>query len=339
MDGWQFNLQPLRDELLSSWLIRNSIANGSDPSYFSTAIWGQWRSWTIDFDRQISNNKLSELSRSSGLECDFLQSMTLLPTINKISPSHKTKLANWKWIIPIAGRNKTRVGGIHYCPFCLQDNPSYFTKSGRLAWNTVCTVHNCLLISNCPECNTTISPHLVTYDKPDTHLCINCGFNLKNSPTTKSNNDVQTLQCLLNNALMGQEKSPFPLGINKLPDLFETVHFFMVFFLSIYKNKQATKVLSDKFNLDLSVHNTKVIMEQRSSVERHRLMHATSKILQLPQSELIELLLSLNITQEAFMRDNNSQAPLLKDLKHYLPSVKRVNNKATIIKNKITPRS
>ena len=62
MGNWQFNLSPLTDELLSSWLIRNAIANGSDPAHFSAAIWGKWRAWTVDFDRQTPVSKIHSLS-------------------------------------------------------------------------------------------------------------------------------------------------------------------------------------------------------------------------------------------------------------------------------------
>lgn len=289
MGNWQFNLPPLSDEILSSWLIRNAIANGSDPAYFATAIWDKWRAWTVDFDRQIPTDKLHALSLSSGVDKSILQSMTLFPTIDKISPEKRNKLTAWKWVIPTGGRNRTKVNGLHYCPHCLANKPHYFTKSGRLAWNTVCPIHKCQLVSHCSKCHTIISPHLVTYEKPNMNLCVSCGFDLSDSVVSKADDDVIALQNLLNNALSGERTTNFPLDIKEITDLFAVVHFFMVFFLSIYKNKPMAKSLSCEFDVDLSLHKSKLMMEQRTNNERHALMLATSRLLKLSKYDLTNL--------------------------------------------------
>jgi Zn ribbon nucleic-acid-binding protein len=339
MGNWQFNLHPLSDELLSSWLIRNAIANGSDPACFSIAVWGKWRAWTVDFDRQTPRNKLQILSRSSGVDKNTLQSMTLLPTIEKILPCRPNINTAWQWVVPTGGRNRTKINGLHYCPLCLSHKTHYFSKSGRLAWNTTCPVHKFQLISHCPKCHTTISPHLVTYDNANLHLCVSCGFNLQNSPTIKANDDVIALQNLLNNALIDRRTETLPLGSKEIGDLFGIVHFFMVFFLSIYKNKLIAKSLSKTLNVDLFTNKSKFMMEQRTNTERHALMLATSRILKFSKFELINLCLSLNITQEAFMRDNQSDVAIIQDINRHLPSAKRKKYNAAIIKNKVIPKS
>jgi len=339
MGNWQFNLPPLTDELLSSWLIRNAIANGSDPAHFTIAIWDKWRAWTIDLDRDIPIDKLNELSLSSGLDQNLLQSMTLFPTVSKILPNSLNKLTAWKWVIPTGGRNRTKVNGMHFCPICLSNKPYYFKKSGRLAWNTACSTHRCLLISHCPKCNTMISPHLVIYDQPYINLCHSCGFNLVESPTVKASDDALSLQSLLNEAIITEDSTCFPLDIKDIKDLFGVVRFFMVFFLSSYKNKHIAESLSIKFNVNLSEHKSNVMMEQRTSNERHTLMIATSLILKLSKHELIDLLLSLNLSQEAFMRDNKSNIAVIQKINSYLPRICRNKRKSPILKNKITPKS
>jgi hypothetical protein len=339
MGNWQFNLPPLSDELLSSWLIRNAIANGSDPAYFSIAVWGKWRAWTVDFDRQTPVNKLQMLSRSSGIDEHILQSLTLLPTIEKILPNKPNTNTSWQWVVPTGGRNRTKINGLHYCPICLSHKTHYFNKSGRLAWNTTCPIHLCQLVSHCPQCHTTISPHLVTYDNSNLHLCVCCGFNLRNRSTIKGNNDVIALQNLLNNALIDKYTEKLPLGSKELGDLFGIVHFFMVFFLSIYKNKLITESLSKKLNVDLSPQKSTLMMEQRTNTERHALMLATSQLLKFSKCELINLFLSLNITQETFMRDNQSNVAIIQDINSHLPSGKRKKYNAGIINNKIIPKS
>ncbi len=339
MGNWQFNLPPLNDEILSSWLIRNAIANGSDPAYFATAIWDKWRVWTVDFDRQIPTDKLHELSLSSGVDQITLQSMTLFPTIDKILPEEHNKLTAWKWVIPTGSRNRTKVNGLHFCPLCLSSKPHYFTKSGRLAWNTICPVHKCQLINHCPKCHTTISPHLVTYEKPDIYLCTSCGFNLLNSLTIKADEDVIMLQNMLNFALDDNNTERYLLDIQKISDLFGVVRFFMVFFLSAYKNKSLSKLLGKEFDVELSYHTSNLMMEQRNYSDRHTLMLATSRILKLSKYELTHLLLSLNISQETFMRDNKNNIPILQEINRHLSSAKRKPYDASPLNNKVALRS
>lgn len=48
-------LKPLKDEILSSWLIRLSIANGMEPTSFTNAIFDEQRFWNKDVDRKISD--------------------------------------------------------------------------------------------------------------------------------------------------------------------------------------------------------------------------------------------------------------------------------------------
>lgn len=339
MGYWQFNLPPKPDEILSSWLIRNSIANGSDPAHFSTAIWDKWRSWTLDFDRSIPSEKLELLSISSGISVSELYSLTLSSVIDKVFIARPDILTAWKWVIPTGNRNRIRVNGMHFCPHCLASSPHYFKKLGRFAWNTVCPIHKCQLVSLCPQCNATVAPHLVTYDKPDVRFCSRCGFFLPNCPILDANTDALLLQNLLNRCISSKPPYDFPLDICSVHELFEVVRFFMVFFLSLYKKEASAIVLSKELDCDLTKKKEKVMMEQRSNEQRHLLMVATSRILTLSEDEIINLLVSANVTQSGFMCDNHCDVSVLKDMKNCLPSIKRKRSIRKIYKEELAPRS
>ncbi|MFE8730337.1 TniQ family protein, partial [Aeromonas hydrophila] len=48
---WPVQISPFKDELLSSWLVRASLAHGCDPMSLTSAVWPTWRAWTVDIDR------------------------------------------------------------------------------------------------------------------------------------------------------------------------------------------------------------------------------------------------------------------------------------------------
>ena len=119
-------LKPLKDEILSSWLIRLSIANGMEPVSFANAIFNEQRFWNKDIDRKISDKCKRTLSKTLSLNIQDIENMTLEPLIKGILPSFKTDDRKmWLFVIPLGQRGGNRANGLHFCPQCLSEKNSY----------------------------------------------------------------------------------------------------------------------------------------------------------------------------------------------------------------------
>lgn len=57
-----------KDETLNSWLIRSSLYQGCDTLTFASKIWGKYRIWTTDFERNLPSDLLASLSNSTGVD-------------------------------------------------------------------------------------------------------------------------------------------------------------------------------------------------------------------------------------------------------------------------------
>ena len=170
---------PFPNELLSSWIIRASFANGTDPIGLTNAIWGAWRAWTVDFDRYLAPERLAVFARATGLDADAVLAMTLEPETRAIRDGElppPTKA--WRHVVPLGSRNRTRTNGLHYCPRCLAEPPVFFRKGWRFSWHTACLEHDTMLERGCPSCGMPFSPHLADYLSPDIRRCPRCGTDL-----------------------------------------------------------------------------------------------------------------------------------------------------------------
>jgi len=299
-------LKPYPDELLSSWFIRTSLANGSDPEGFAWAVWDKWRAWTRDFDRAMPEDKLRQLSKVSGMPVEVLKEMTLQSTIEKVL--HKNDLNSkqaWAWVVSTGNRNRTRINGLHFCPQCLKEKPVYFRKSWRFAWNTICPEHKILLAIACPICNTVISPHLTTYQKTCLIKCTTCEYDLTLISGMTAENDVLNLQFLLNDIILDQRDSMnYPLGILEDQELFETLHFLLAFLHTGYRRLEPILDLFKELGINVDEisfsHSKGSAFEKYPVLERYHLMLGTSRLLALSKKELIELLVRVGITKQMF---------------------------------------
>lgn len=305
MVKWPIILRPKKDELLSSWLIRSSIALGDEPSGLSSTIWSDWRPWTIDLDRSVDSARLSVLVELTGISLAELESMTLRSTIERIS-NKKTlnPKKSWDWVIPTGNRNRTRINGLHFCPLCLKEAPVYFRKSWRLAWNVGCERHQIRLLSNCPNCNTVVSPHLATYKSCELGKCKSCDFDLTRSSSNLLHSDAMWLQCLMNESLGGKVTAAFLVDLDEI-ELFEIVHFLMMFFLNSVRALKPFKRLHQALGITSSKLRDRpsigVRIEGRTVVERESLMVAVARLLKMHLDDATQLLVGCGVTQQMFM--------------------------------------
>lgn len=180
MPSWPVPVAFLPDELLSSWLVRAAFAQGCDPLVLTGVVWPGWRVWTLDPDRGLTPERQRRLAQLSGLAEADIAAATLLDVASRISGEKPSVRAIWPWILALGSRGRHRRGGLQACPRCFgDDRHPYFRRAWRLAWHTMCPLHDNLLIDGCPTCGAALEPHRQVAMGGALHLCATCGTNLR----------------------------------------------------------------------------------------------------------------------------------------------------------------
>lgn len=185
---WPVHPQPFDDELLSSWIIRLAHGNGFKAQTFTHGYFESGKNfWAADVDRTIDLSKSKVLIEKTGQTEARIASLSLRRFEGTVFESlFKTGHVNWLMPVGIRARAFQR-SGLMICPACLKESKEAYLKNHwRMAWSTVCIVHQRLLFDQCPKCNSPIQPHLVdrkyrTRITSQTSLanCAKCGLDLK----------------------------------------------------------------------------------------------------------------------------------------------------------------
>ena len=298
-------LKPLKNEILTSWLIRNAIANGIDPIGFTNSIWFDYRAWTRDIARHLPKDKIHILAKEVSLSFNELFDLTLESVLAPLST--KTGLnpkKSWEWVIPVGIRNRSRTNGLYFCPECLQEKPIFLRNHWRLSWNFACHKHRCVLQLNCPQCHTVFSAHLASYTNTDITLCQHCSFDLKKSSFHPSDRLASELQEFMNSALENQSfpHNNFPHIDSSVKDFFVTIRILIIFFRTLPRHKKTQYVLLRALGLthlnpcySPAKGNT---IDSVSANERHYLFVITSRLFTLTLKEVIILFRKSGVTKE-----------------------------------------
>ena len=334
--------KPREDEILSSWLIRCAIANGSDPEGWGGGIWDEYRIWTRDFDRSLPKPKAAFLCRAMGISCSEIASMTLEPIILRIINS-KTLNPNtaWPWVIPTGIRNRSKFNGLHFCPDCLKEEDPYFRKQWRLSWNTACPVHKRILHLRCPQCHTVFSPHLVDYTDTDIGKCQKCGFDLRDIASEKADEDVIRLQEMLNRSVMTEEINGQILPDQSISDMFATLRMLMFLFHKVSRCQAVQRVVgelidSDEFPVITYTGNA---LETADVTERHYLMLLCAEIFRMNIDAIAGLFHNSGITRQMIDEAKHEDSPVISFLLEALPENGRNRDGSQAGKKKIEPKS
>ncbi|MBK2025587.1 TniQ family protein [Francisella philomiragia] len=288
---WPVVLSIKDNEILSSWLIRNSIANGSDPISFTGAIWNNWRGWSLDIDKSVSLSQILHLSKISGVDYKKLYNSTLKSFIPDSRHGYTP------WIIPLGSRNRVKNNGFLYCNECIKDNDFYIRKSWRLAWSTACSKHKILLSNTCPICHFPFAPHLIRYYNPDIAKCQYCNGSLIGSKVYKINDDTLKLQEHLNNT-----EAPYLLETNSHDEQLEALRIIITLIQRAFNRPKAFNKLLKYFSISQSVVLTPTHFERKSIKERHVIFCALTKLAYSSLDDLILILRNSNITRTMFIQ-------------------------------------
>lgn len=317
-----YTVTPLPDELLSSWLIRSSIYNGTDPMGYAGGIWCDNRIWTKDIDRYISPEASSLLQRHTALSLSQIRDMTLEPTyINLTHPTTLNPNKHWDYIIPTGIRNRTKTNGLHFCPLCLKEPVPYLKKQWRLSWNCICEYHLVLLQLKCNKCGHCFSPHLITYTDTDFTKCQYCQASLIDTKTTSVKQSILELQKFLNLSLYNQRVAPndYPIIDQNIADLFATIRGFMLFFRDLihsskyhsYRDNLFDRMSYEYSPIDRENESIQASIDSLSVNQRYQLLEIISHLFQFSLSDIITTLQKSDISQQLFNRSIKIYSPTL----------------------------
>ena len=160
-------VEPLPDELLTSWVARLADHNGLAPRELATMLGlGTGMAWTrMDF--APPPHVVAALTDFTGVPGERIGEMAL-------PPEFRVTLALAAWDSPLPSQPTW----VQFCPDCLeQDIAPYLRRRWRLASAVYCSHHDRVLLDRCPVCGRAISglsrPTLGRLDH-----CDECGFAL-----------------------------------------------------------------------------------------------------------------------------------------------------------------
>jgi len=198
-EPWPIPLNPLPDELLSSWLMRLAMAHGVKVQTFSSLTWPTKAVWNRDIDKSADREFISVLAHKSGTSLWEAHATTLsayegylFETLNRFGPT--------PWLLPVGIYHRVRQRfGQQFCPFCLrEDREPYYRRRWRLAFMTSCERHSICLLDRCPDCRSPVNFHRnelsdsnVSFATSITH-CFNCSLDFSSSTVSASTTPVTT---------------------------------------------------------------------------------------------------------------------------------------------------
>lgn len=334
-----------QNETLSSWLIRSSILNGSQPSDWANIIFDDNRIWNKDIDRFLPKEKLTKLSKVSSKTIEELTNMTLEPLIQKIFKGEELNpKKSWTFVISTGQRGSYKRNGTYFCPLCIEDDRNFhFRQEFRLAWNTSCYIHNIKLIQKCQKCNKNYTPNKVTYSNSNVYLCTNCGYDLRNSITEACNLEVLNFQTKLNKAIFNDIiNENFPLIEVSTEELFKTLRILLSFLRALFKTnkyelflKQLNLSIPDNF-LNALVYSDS--FEDMDTKTRDFFILITSRVCDLKLDEIKSIFEELDFSYKLVVE----QSTLTSKTIFYLAQSLKINSKQRnnrLSKKEILPKS
>lgn len=168
---WPVSVDPLPDELLSSWLHRLAHANGIAPRSFAGVLGFDERMWSPRLDLRLPRHVAGLLADQTRVPQEVVRAMTM------------TGCAMAALLLPLRdSAHRNRSTWMQYCPQCLAtDDAPYFRRQWRLASRVSCFAHGCGLRDRCPGCHVGVA----AFDQGELvpqHFCARCGFDLRAAP-------------------------------------------------------------------------------------------------------------------------------------------------------------
>lgn len=160
MPTFPFIVTRYPDELLYSYILRTSIANGfSDLRQFKNAYFPinkkskYKKQYTFSYDiRYDLYDFLKKLEQDNTKSLPFYHETSMfqgmVPLMSKSIASHHIGLiSKYKNNTSLLTSLNNMVSDLRYCPECAKENEIYFQRAHHMPGVTVCNKHNCALLS------------------------------------------------------------------------------------------------------------------------------------------------------------------------------------------------
>lgn len=214
---WSRRLEPVEDELLSSFLVRAAVAHHADPYRFCRHTLGGHPVWERDVDRSASSALQSRISTVSGLSEPRVRLMLLVSWERSLGGTERVQSATAPWINSLGIFHRIRKRhGLQCCPDCVAADGVY-RRTWRLSFVTVCVRHRRQLVDACGYCDAPLIPHRQDGGSGRCHHC-----NRALAATWREDNsslEPTRLQCSLVDAMTSDRPVATPIGGISLGDL------------------------------------------------------------------------------------------------------------------------
>lgn len=152
-----FRPRPQPDELLTSWLSRLALENGTTVVRLLATLKPNTNASMLDLDLYLPEWLLSRLAERTGLSSEAVHGTTLT-ALHGLYVGEGRPYLNSSWFMPLdTKRQHVRLRGQQVCPDCLASDPvPYYRRHWRLSFVTTCPVHQCLLLDSCPSCESPV---------------------------------------------------------------------------------------------------------------------------------------------------------------------------------------
>ncbi|MBI3130321.1 MAG: TniQ family protein [Acidobacteria bacterium] len=182
---WLFHPKPEVGESLFSWVSRIAECHGVSLECFCREVWPGEDLLFSDLERKPPSQVLEALEGGTGISRERLLEMSLVG-LTKLVLGVELSTKGWvPWVVPAMARRKEEFG-LQFCPDCLaMGDPPVFDLSWRLAFVTICPIHNRLLVDQCPRCKLALNPRRpdrkkrAIDDAVPTYMCHYCGWDLR----------------------------------------------------------------------------------------------------------------------------------------------------------------
>jgi hypothetical protein len=188
------SIQPKKDELFSSWLVRLAYAHHSKSHSFYKLLFPKVNLWNRDIDKIAPNEFIKQLSIKTLSSYQTIFNTTLRSYEGKLYLNHNPN-GNTRWLMPLGIYHREHKNhGLMFCPKCLKndgDTP-YFRKQWRLSFSVICSKCGVYLHDRCPNCGKPVVFFRIELGKKDElpsksiAICYHCDFDLRETPTVQA---------------------------------------------------------------------------------------------------------------------------------------------------------
>lgn len=158
---WPAFVLPRHDELLSSWLLRNSHAHQMKAHTFCKVVWPRLAFWNRDIDRMALPEVWQLMAVKVGVSLERSY-QTTLAAYEGVLYKRASFQGNSFWLLALGIYHRTHTRyGIQFCPSCFQKDGKrpYYRRWWRLALAVGCPDCGCMLLDECPFCEQPVVFH------------------------------------------------------------------------------------------------------------------------------------------------------------------------------------